>query len=185
VAETRGTAWIAPRVAAWIRRQRDQFGAAAAPLDEERARVLAPFVPGRILAKTRFVTARRRWVESPPFPRGLGRLATRALFELRLAEAITFDDVVVLRSNLLRAPQPAALGLCFHELVHAVQYDLLGVDEFARRYTGGWIAAGFRYRSIPLEKTAYDLAARFERDPAQAFDVENAVVEDLRTTAPE
>lgn len=48
----------------------------------------------------------------------------------------------------------------FHELVHVVQWRLLGDECFFHLYGAGLIAEG--YRSSPLERIAYDLQSRFD-----------------------
>ena len=53
------------------------------------------------------------------------------------------------------------MGLLFHEIVHVVQYRLLGVRGFAEQYIRGWARSGFDYREIPLEVEAYALEAEF------------------------
>jgi hypothetical protein len=60
-------------------------------------------------------------------------------------------------------------SLLFHELVHVVQFRLLGVQRFARLYTRGFLSTG-SYLGIPLERCARDLESRFAIDPAP-FDV--------------
>ena len=65
--------------------------------------------------------------------------------------------------------------LLFHELVHVVQFHLLGIEAFVSRYAGGWMKNGFRYREIPLERDAYELEARFARNPSDRFSVEAEV----------
>ena len=67
----------------------------------------------------------------------------------------------------------------FHELVHAVQYDLLGPEKFVELYLLGWINQGFNYAAIPLEMDAYDLQNRYEADPASPFPVEDEVSRSL------
>ncbi len=79
--------------------------------------------------------------------------------------AITFDDVVVFHDPL--SPQ-----LIFHELVHVVQYRLLGVDEFARLYVRGYLRGG--YEGTPLEICAYELDGKFIMGSV-GFDVEAEV----------
>ncbi|MFN2570846.1 MAG: hypothetical protein ABR537_04420 [Gemmatimonadales bacterium] len=83
--------------------------------------------------------------------------------------AITFVDTIVVSE---RGPLPASeeLPLLFHELVHVVQYDVLGLDEFVRRYVRGWVENGFQYSRIPLERSAYELDGRF-RAGAPGFSV--------------
>ena len=65
------------------------------------------------------------------------------------------------------------LLLLFHEMVHVVQYRLLGVNVFATHYVGGFFA-GLSYENIPLERCAFLLGRRFATD-AEPFDVEAEV----------
>ena len=71
-----------------------------------------------------------------------------------------------------QAVSPAdPLRLMFHELVHAVQYEILGLDEFSRQYVRGIVEGEFDYYRIPLEVIAYDLDRRFSDNPGAAFSV--------------
>ncbi len=75
-----------------------------------------------------------------------------------------------------RVSRPGApSGLLFHELVHVVQYRLLGIGGFIHGYVTGWAAAGFVYEAIPLEREAFDLEQRFEREPQRHFSVRTLV----------
>ena len=56
----------------------------------------------------------------------------------------------------------------FHELVHVVQWQLLGDECFFHLYATGLLTAG--YRSSPLERIAYDLQSRFDSNDTD-FDV--------------
>lgn len=67
--------------------------------------------------------------------------------------AITFDNVIVAREVL--GPR-----LLFHELVHVVQFRLLGIDSFSRLYVRGFVSRG-TYAEIPLERCAFGLERRF------------------------
>jgi hypothetical protein len=93
---------------------------------------------------------------------------------LQRMAGITLGRAVVIAA---RAPGRgiAWSRLLFHELVHVVQFHLLGIDDFVARYVGGWIRNGFSYRDIPLEQDAYRLEARFAADPTDRFPVEDAV----------
>lgn len=88
-----------------------------------------------------------------------------------LTEAITFDNVIACREAM-------NASVLFHELVHVVQYRLLGVREFARQYVSGFLDTG-SYADIPLERSAFNLQFRFETD-AQPFDVDTEVRRYLR-----
>jgi len=106
-------------------------------------------------------------VPNPPFYPGLEKLGFSGLPNFSTMPAITFDDVVVFHEPL--TPQ-----LIFHELVHVVQYRLLGVDEFARLYVRGYLHSG--YEGTPLEVCAYELDGRFIMGSV-GFDVETEVRE--------
>lgn len=94
--------------------------------------------------------------------------------DFREMEGITFVDMILV-SEARHPHNPPQLGLVFHELVHVVQYAVLGVSAFADRYVRGWAKWGQVYRRIPLERHAYALQENFERDPTQGFDVEEVV----------
>ena len=76
-------------------------------------------------------------------------------------------------SRPLAALGTASDGVLFHELVHVVQFRLLGVREFSRQYVEGFLKSG-SYEGIPLEVCAYELEARFEMS-ARPFAVEDEV----------
>ncbi len=56
-----------------------------------------------------------------------------------------------------------------------MQYRLLGIGGFIHSYVTGWAAAGFVYEAIPLEREAFDLQHRFEREPQSPFCVRTLV----------
>jgi len=70
--------------------------------------------------------------------------------------------------------EPFTDRLLFHELVHVVQYEKLGVVEFASKYVKGFLSGG-SYEAIPLEMNAYELDARFAAAPAKGFSVASEV----------
>jgi hypothetical protein len=63
-------------------------------------------------------------------------------------------------------------SLHFHELVHVVQWQLLGPERFVAMYAAG--LEQFGYRDSPLEAAAYDLEDRF-RSTLTIFDAEKAI----------
>ncbi len=64
----------------------------------------------------------------------------------------------------------------FHELVHAIQWRLLGPDRFLFSYTNGLECFG--YRHSPLEAMAYDAETALASSTA-IFNVEKKVAEKL------
>ena len=81
--------------------------------------------------------------------------------------AFTFVDTIVSYESLTNE-------LLFHELVHVVQYQKLGLADFAGEYLRGFLSGG-SYEAIPLERNAYQLAARFVAAPTRPFSVETEV----------
>jgi len=64
-------------------------------------------------------------------------------------------------------------SLYFHEIVHVVQWDRLGVDNFLLAYGIGLLQHG--YEQSPLEQMAYHLQATFDqgRIPQNLIDLIN------------
>ena len=159
-------------VAAYIREQREQYHSHAvrltfsdlwtrffSPADLERVRAVQAGASG---GETVAAIGR---VPNPPFYAELETLGFTGLPNFSTMPAITFDDVVVFHEPL--TPQ-----LIFHEMVHVVQYRLLGVDEFSRLYVRGYLHGG--YEGTPLEVCAYELDGRFIMGSV-GFDVEAEV----------
>jgi hypothetical protein len=154
-------------VAGYIVRERDRLSVSATVLpDAARATVRSYFLP-EDLDRVRTIECDPLPVSDLPF-RGTARCLGLDLPDVSLAAAITFDHVIAAR-------EPLAPALLFHELVHAVQYRLLGVREFARLYVRGLLFEG-GYDGIPLERCAYELGCRFEIAGAP-FDVAGEIRE--------
>jgi hypothetical protein len=68
---------------------------------------------------------------------------------------ITFLDTYFVRTDHVDS-EP----LHFHELVHVLQWQHLGLDGFISAYAAG--LAGHGYRNSPLEVMAYKLQTYFE-----------------------
>ena len=113
-------------------------------------RRLVDHFPAGMLDETRVVT-----VTAIPFPPvtafGLPEFAPMATTPMA---GITFGDMYFVRPD---APE----GVHFHELVHVVQWNALGLSDFLLTYAVGLIQ--HEYAQSPLEAIAFDLQARFER----------------------
>jgi len=64
--------------------------------------------------------------------------------------------------------------ILFHETVYVAQYRYPGGRRFVQEYLSGWLEGGRNGSPTPLEKNAYGLQRRFDRD--ERFSVERAVV---------
>jgi hypothetical protein len=160
---------VAQQVVAFIGHQRKTYRPGAAPLSLSQKTAMRPFFPEPVLDSTRLVILAVQQVNNPPFYSELMKMGFEpaSLPDFELMAAITFVDTVV-------SHEPFTDRLLFHELVHVVQFQKLGLEGFAVRYVNGFLSGG-SYEAIPLEKNAYELDARFAAAPAGAFPVEAEV----------
>ena len=84
-------------------------------------------------------------------------------------EHMDAGGIPYLNTYFVRADRVRDESLHFHELVHVIQWELLGPEKFLRLYADGLERLG--YRKSPLEEMAYNLQHRFERG-AQPFRVQ-------------
>ena len=88
-----------------------------------------------------------------------------------------FDGVTYLNTYFVKRTKAADEELHFHELIHIVQWRLLGPGRFLKLYADGLERYG--YRDSPLERIAYAAQAEFSRSK-QAFDAQTLVLHELR-----
>lgn len=150
-------------VAEYIQLQRNRYRPRALPL--AFSEIWSRFFPAVDLERIRVLQPGQERVPNPPFYADLEKLGFTGLPDFSTMAAITFDDVVVFHDPL--TPQ-----LIFHEMVHVLQYRLLGIAEFARLYVRGYLQGG--YDGTPLEVCAYQLDGRFIMGSV-GFDVEAEV----------
>lgn len=144
----------------WIRLQQAILRPAGRRLNPVEVGTFAPFFDAPLLESARI--AQVPTIENPDFYSILAQQNITLPLDFTQMAGITFDDTIAL--SHAQSPSPDEfLPLLFHELVHVVQYRTLGVEEFVRRYVVGWAENGFSYESIPLERWAYELDARFRR----------------------
>lgn len=109
-----------------------------------------------------------------PFP----PLSRMGLPELEQMENMSMDGITYVDTfyiNCLRQTE----SLHFHELVHVVQWERLGVDNFLLAYGVGLMQSGNLYqtfedvyRNSPLEQMAYSLQEGFDRGTLPAGVIE-------------
>jgi len=156
-------------VALYIRQQRNWLDRSADPLAQTAREFMQAYFPSGVLESVRVKIANPLPIPDPLFTRAVRRLG----FDFprpSLTQAITFDHIIVSKERL-------DASVLFHELVHVVQFRLLGIRAFAHEYIRGFLQAR-DYFSIPLEQCAYDLQFRFEA--GQAFDAEAEIRRFLR-----
>ena len=113
-------------------------------------------------------------VPTPPLT-SLG-LPGFAAFEHMDASGITYGDTFFVERALAQDE-----SLHFHELVHVVQWRLLGARDFLLAYAAG-LATPDGYAGNPLEVIAYGLQEQFER--GAVFRAEPLIEQHLRAETP-
>jgi hypothetical protein len=98
---------------------------------------------------------------------GLTRFAD---FERGTFDGITYLDTFFLKRGALRNE-----AIHFHELIHVIQWRILGPENFLRLYADG--LERFGYRESPLEIMAHDAEAAFTAN--DVFDAEKMVAQKL------
>lgn len=162
---------IIQQVADYIATQRQTYRSKADPIDRNQRANLKLFFSQSVLDSGRVLVLRNERVNNPPFYRELIQIGfdPALLPDFSLMTAITFVDTIVSHG-------PMGIQTLFHELVHVVQYEKLGLPEFAAKYVYGFLRGG-SYGSIPLEQNAYQLDGRFAAAPGNTFSVEGEVKE--------
>ena len=102
-------------------------------------------------------------------------LAAMADFEAQEDDGITFENVYFLKHSCAWDE-----SLHLHELIHTIQWQVLGPEQFMLAYAQGHLASG-GYARNSLERIAFDLQGRFQQSHV-AFGVELLVLEHLNKT---
>lgn len=156
---------------AWVRSQQARHRNAGSPLSSLERKALDPFFGTTTLDVVRVF--RVDIIENPPFYENLPQTVRSILIDFRQMAGITFVDTVLLaRPKVAKSDH---ISLIFHECVHVVQYQVLGVDDFVEQYVKGWAENGLIYDNIPLERIASQLEERFKSTSKVPFLVEAEV----------
>jgi hypothetical protein len=149
-----------PLIAGWIHNTLAQHATAAKPVASLGFSRLPHYYGAELLASSRAVVLAR--VPMPP-------LSTMGLSRFSDFERMDAGGITYLNTYFVRADHANDESLHFHELVHVIQWRLLGPERFLRLYAEGLERLG--YRESPLEGMAYSFQRRFDHE-AQPFSVE-------------
>ncbi len=155
------------RVSDYLRSQREIHLGSGAPLGPRQKEALQPFFSPALLDRVRTVELHGRRLPPPPFYQEALGLGIGNLPALTHMSSLTFVDVIVFNDLMIERA-------LFHGLVHAVQFQVLGVE----RYTDLFVRAFLRthaHFTVPLETHAFGLESKFAVDPGKGFSVEEQV----------
>jgi hypothetical protein len=154
-------------VAGYLRNQREHFFQQGKALTLEQRARMERFFPNALLQRVRVVEMAGCRINNPPFYAEAKALGVANLPEITHMSSVTFDDVIVFNERITDR------GL-FHALVHAVQFQMMGVDL----YTEMFVRSFLRVKShvlVPLEAHAFALDSKFVTNGERGFSVEEEV----------
>jgi hypothetical protein len=155
------------RAGRYIREQQAYFRPVGSPLKDDQRLAMTAFFSPELLAQVRLAKVDPRRAPDDPLAGEAKALALANGAELTHPSSQTFYDVIVFHGEL------TARAL-FHALVHVVQFDVLGLEQYSELLVRGF--AGTRSASkVPLEAHAFALEAGFAEGPAKPFSVEEKV----------
>lgn len=158
---------IYPHVIGWIHQTLAAHAEQARAVASLGFRRLPLYFSQELLASAKAVH-----VEQVPMP----PLSALGLSQFAAFEHGNYDGITYLDTFFVKHHRAADERLYCHELIHVVQWRLLGPERFLATYAAGLEA--FDYRNCPLEVMAYDAEEAFSRS-AQPFDAEKWVAEQL------
>ena len=160
---------------AWMQQQRDKYYPLGEPLSEPEKTKLRPFFPVESLDQLRIkrVAPMGETIPYPPFYERVRAGGARVVPDAAHMTAIPFVDVALFN----REPTLRSL---FHTLVHVTQFTVVGLESVMRGYFQALNESGL-WMVVPYEEQAYQLDARYTKDPGDVFSVEAEVREWLRS----
>jgi hypothetical protein len=157
----------ATRVAEYLQTQRDTYFRTGVSLTERQKQILQPFFSSAILDRVRVVELRGQRLPTPPFYPEAEKLGFVNLPAVTHMAALTFVDVIVFND-------PIVERTLFHGLVHAVQFDILGLEHYSDLFVSAFFRSNAHF-NVPLEMQAFALESKFATNPESPFSVEEQV----------
>jgi hypothetical protein len=155
------------RISAYFHEQRDHYLGSAAPLSNHQKALMWPYFSADLLDRIRIVELHGAPVPNPPFFAEARALGFTNLPEFSHMHSLTFLDVVVFN-------QEVAERSLFHGLVHAVQFELLGLERYTELFVRSFVQTKLHF-SVPLEAHAFALESKFAGSPVNRFSVEDQI----------
>jgi len=155
------------QVASYLREQRDHYFASAAPLSNRQKALMWPYFSAALLDRVRVAELKGSRICNPPFYEECRALGFTNLPDLTQTPSVTFIDVVVFNDAFTDRQ-------LFHGLVHAAQFELLGLERYTDLFVRGLLHTKAP-STVPLEAQAFALVSKFAAAPASRFSVEEQV----------
>lgn len=151
----------------YVQKQRERYAAIAAPLRDHHGTAMKRFFSPELIGRIRVAEVKSRQIPEPLFYAKAKTMGIRNLPVLAHMASLTFVDVLVFTGPMTERD-------LFHALVHAAQFEVLGLVNWADLYVRGFLKLG-RDFLVPIEAHAFALDTRFATNPANAFDVKSEI----------
>jgi hypothetical protein len=122
-------AWAIDKTKAWIEAQRTVHRPAGGQLPPVAKDAVRGFFTQAVLDSARVAVL--AVIPNPPFWEQARAAGLPVEVDFSIMEGLTLVDTILISQAV---PPTDPLGLMFHELVHVVQYEIIGVEEFCT----GW-----------------------------------------------
>jgi hypothetical protein len=155
------------RATAYIREQRERYLPESVPLSDQHKRLLRPFFSDSVLSRVRIVELKGRRVSRPSIFEEAKAQGIANLPDLPHMTSLTFEDVLVFNDTI-------AERSLFHALVHAVQFQVLGLQRFVDIFVRSFLKT-HSFFNVTLKSHAFTLEYRFAANPTRSFSVEEQV----------
>jgi hypothetical protein len=156
-----------PKLRAWIQKTLEFYEKNAKAVASMHFVRLPLYFDPSLLEAAKFIAIDR--LPMPP-------LSAMGLSRFAVFEQGDFNGITYLDRYFIKQGVETQEGVHFHELIHVIQWRLLGPESFLRAYANG--LEEFGYENSPLEKIAYNAEDSFKRSSA-IFDAEKFVAERL------
>ena len=154
-------------VSSYLRDQRERYLPSAATLSEQYQAMMRPYFSATLLDQVKVVELHGERVPNPPFYAEAKALGFVSLPDITHMNSLTFLDVLVFNEEVTQRS-------LFHALVHAVQFQVLGLERYTELFVHSFVHARFHFR-VPIEAHAFLLESKFARPAAKSFSVEDQV----------
>ncbi len=168
---------LIPLIIEWVYQQRDLYAPSARHLEEGEKRQLSGCFEDRILASA-LIKTNQTLSNTPIYSTLVAQGMPVQNLEFSHFSAVTFINCIAVSHTYTESRKPWRF-LLFHEMVHVVQFDLLGTEKFIEEYVSGFVKNNFSYYDIPLEKMAYELENRYKQD--EQFTAHEEVAKQLQS----
>jgi hypothetical protein len=155
-------------VSSYLLEQRQHYFAAALPLSNQYKARMWPYFSATLLDQVRCLELHGQRVPPPSFYAQARALGFENLPEITHMDSLTFLDILVFNDTLKERS-------LFHALVHAVQFQVLGVERYTELFVQSFVKTKAHF-SVPLEAHAFSLESKFMRPSVERFSVEDHVL---------